>query len=70
MLVTAGKSGATMNYFIEWMCVWSVLIGLLVARTVARWSDRPSGAMCLAGAPADAARHPAGTTSARLGGPG
>jgi hypothetical protein len=48
MLVTAGKSGATMNYFIEWMCVWSVLIGLLVARTVARWSDRPSGAMCLA----------------------
>jgi hypothetical protein len=31
MLVTTGKSGASLNYLIEWMCIWSVLIGILVA---------------------------------------
>ena len=30
MLVLAGKSGSNVNYFIEWMCVWSVLIGMSV----------------------------------------
>jgi len=28
MLVLAGKSGSNVNYFIEWMCVWSILIGI------------------------------------------
>jgi hypothetical protein len=31
MLATLGKSGAILNYLIEWMCLWSVLIGILVA---------------------------------------
>ncbi len=34
MLITLGKSGATLNYLIEWMCIWSIPIGLLVARTL------------------------------------
>jgi hypothetical protein len=29
-LVTLGKSGAVLNYLIEWMCLWSVLIGVFV----------------------------------------
>jgi hypothetical protein len=29
-LVTLGKTGGSQNYFIEWMCVWSVLIGMAV----------------------------------------
>jgi hypothetical protein len=31
MLVAVGKSGAAQNYFIEWMCLWSMMIGILVA---------------------------------------
>jgi hypothetical protein len=34
MLVTLGKSGAGMNYFVEWMGVLSVLIGTLLAAVV------------------------------------
>jgi hypothetical protein len=34
MLVTLGKSGAGMNYFVEWMGILSVLIGTLVAAVV------------------------------------
>ena len=34
MLVTLGKTGGNVNYFIEWMCVWSVLIGLVVGRAL------------------------------------
>lgn len=30
MLLTLGKSGAELNYLIEWMCLWSVLIGVLL----------------------------------------
>ena len=30
MLATLGKSGAKLNYMIDWMCIWSVLIGILV----------------------------------------
>ena len=30
MLAGIGKSGSAVNYFIEWMCVWSVPIGLSV----------------------------------------
>jgi hypothetical protein len=33
-LVTLGKSGGGLNYFIEWMAILSVLIGILVAMTV------------------------------------
>jgi hypothetical protein len=29
MLVNTAKVGSSVNYFIEWMCVWSVLIGIL-----------------------------------------
>jgi hypothetical protein len=36
MLFTLGKSGSKLNYLIEWMCVWSVLIGLLVASVSGR----------------------------------
>jgi hypothetical protein len=42
MLVSAGKIGASRNYFIEWMCAWCLWIGLLAAvglnrlRTVAQ----------------------------------
>ena len=32
MLVSAGKIGASRNYFLEWMSVWCVWIGLLAAR--------------------------------------
>lgn len=35
-LLTIGKSGATLNYFIEWMCTWSVLTGLIIATEVGR----------------------------------
>jgi hypothetical protein len=48
MLLTLGKSGSTLNYFIEWMCVWSVLIGTLAAtaasRAVAWIGQRSDGA--------------------------
>lgn len=30
MLATLGKSGAKLNYMIDWMCIWSVFIGVLV----------------------------------------
>jgi hypothetical protein len=36
MITTLGKSGAKLNYLIEWMCLWSVLTGILVAATLAR----------------------------------
>jgi hypothetical protein len=35
MLASLGKSGATLNYLVEWMCIWSVLIGVLVASVIA-----------------------------------
>jgi len=35
-LLTMGKSGATLNYFIEWMCTWCVLIGLIITTEVGR----------------------------------
>jgi len=35
-LVGLGKSGAAQNYFIEWMCVWSVMIGVLIAFSLNR----------------------------------
>ncbi len=31
MLVAAGKTGSSRNYFIEWMCCWCAWIGMLVA---------------------------------------
>ena len=31
MLIAAGKTGSSRNYFIEWMCCWCAWIGLLVA---------------------------------------
>jgi len=36
MLATLGKSGGALNYMIEWMCVWSVLIGTLIASVTER----------------------------------
>ena len=30
MLINTAKLGSSVNYFIEWMCVWSVFIGILV----------------------------------------
>jgi hypothetical protein len=47
MLATLGKSGGSLNYLIEWMCVASVLIGTLAATIVERELSRirlgPSG---------------------------
>jgi hypothetical protein len=34
MLVTLGKTGGSQNYFIEWMCVWSVIIGITVGNAL------------------------------------
>lgn len=36
MLPMLGKSGAAENYLIEWMCVWSVIIGAFVALMIDR----------------------------------
>jgi hypothetical protein len=30
LLILVGKSGATVNYFIEWMCILSVIVGMAV----------------------------------------
>jgi hypothetical protein len=35
-LIGLGKTGGAQNYFIEWMCVWSVLIGILAAASLQR----------------------------------
>jgi hypothetical protein len=43
LLVTLAKSGSWFNYLVEWMCVWSVAIGLLVGRCVAVLDDAPHG---------------------------
>ena len=42
MLVAAGKTGSSRNYFIEWMCCWCAWIGVLVAapRTSSLTSQR------------------------------
>ncbi len=48
MLTAAGKSGATVNYFIEWMCVWSVLVGVLIASVLTTAKGRPLPALCVA----------------------
>ncbi len=42
MIASTGKSGAGPNYLIEWMCIWSVLIGVLVASALA-WSTSDDG---------------------------
>jgi hypothetical protein len=34
MLATLGKSGSSVNYMVEWMCVLSVLVGTMAARVV------------------------------------
>jgi len=34
MLMTAGKTGASRNYFIEWMCCWCLWIGWLAGRVL------------------------------------
>jgi hypothetical protein len=34
MLSALGKSGAALNYFIEWMCVGSIMIGVLVVSSL------------------------------------
>jgi len=47
MLVTVGKSGATINYFIEWMCAWSVLIGVFITPLLAGCTERPLPAVCV-----------------------
>ncbi len=35
MLISAGKTGASRNYFLEWMCCWCVWIGVLSAWAIA-----------------------------------
>lgn len=34
MLALVAKSGSNVNYFIEWMCVWSILIGIGLKESV------------------------------------
>ncbi len=48
MLIAVGKSGASVNYFIDWMCAWSVLIGYLVAWLLTEGNNR--SALALGGA--------------------
>jgi hypothetical protein len=36
MLVAAGKTGASRNYFIEWMCCWCLWLGWLAAYVLSR----------------------------------
>jgi hypothetical protein len=36
MLITAGKIGASRNYFLEWMCCWCLWLGTLAAYVVGR----------------------------------
>jgi hypothetical protein len=43
MIATIGKSGASDNYLIEGMCVWSVIIGTLVASCTDRLIDYFAG---------------------------
>lgn len=43
-LVTLGKSGAGLNYFVEWMGILSVLIGTLVATVVGHQVVKPGSA--------------------------
>ena len=38
MLVSAGKTGASRNYFIEWMCAWCLWIGWLAGLCIDRLS--------------------------------
>jgi hypothetical protein len=38
MLVAAGKTGASRNYFIEWMCCWCLWLGWLTAYALSRAS--------------------------------
>jgi hypothetical protein len=40
-LITVGKSGGGLNYFVEWMGILSVLIGMLFTEIV-RWHGAPS----------------------------
>jgi len=46
-LLFAGKSGAAINYFIEFLCLWCVWIGWLAGYTVRAFSRFPAGAVCL-----------------------
>jgi hypothetical protein len=36
LLIAAGKTGAALNYFIEWMCCWCLWLGCLVALILGR----------------------------------
>lgn len=47
MLATAGKTGASWNYFIEWMCLWCIWIGLLVGQLLPAAPRRPLQAVLL-----------------------
>jgi hypothetical protein len=40
MLVAAGKTGASRNYFIEWMCCWCLWIGWLAGLVLSRRDGR------------------------------
>lgn len=44
MLFGAAKSGAAVNYFIEWCCVLAIFIGLAIAEASAAASSRSAGA--------------------------
>jgi len=39
MLITAGKTGSSRNYFLEWMCCWCLWIGWLAGLVLARGAD-------------------------------
>lgn len=42
MLITAGKTGAADNYFLEWMCCWCLWIGWLVGHNLGPSRAAPS----------------------------
>jgi hypothetical protein len=46
-LAFAGKSGASINYFIEWLCLWCVLIGWLAAAFLAGRARSGPLSVCL-----------------------
>jgi hypothetical protein len=43
MLIFVGKIGASVNYFIEWMCIWSVIMGMAIGYA-SQLVWRPGGA--------------------------
>jgi len=49
MLITAGKTGSSRNYFLEWMCCWCLWIGWLAGLVLARSATWRLAALAMPG---------------------